>query len=158
MSVVVTRSLLINQRCCKCPKTYTMALPSISNRATCTQCLPLFTYIPTYPLTHAYSVQPGPCNGNQRSTSSTPVSSYYYILFMTAAYVPWCPPPLPLSWLWTQSKLGDSSLCFVNAKISIPALCHFSICTKILHCSGSYMYVCDTYITLSLPLLTSQLV
>lgn len=66
---------------------------------------------------------------------------------------------LPLSWLRNHSKLGDSGLCFVNARFPY-LLCHFSMCIKILLCSGSYMYACDTYIALSIPLflLTSHLV
>lgn len=51
-----------------------------------------------------------------------------------------------------------SSFCY--CKISIPFLCPFSLCTKILLCTGSYMYACDTYIALTflLLLVTSQLV
>lgn len=69
------RPLMIDKRGWRCPKTCTTAVSSVTNGATCTQCLPLFTCTPTYPLTRAYSVHPGPCNGNPRPTSSTSVSS-----------------------------------------------------------------------------------
>lgn len=71
---------ITHQKCWRCPRTCTTAIFSISDGATCTQCVPLFTCTPTYPLTRAYSVHPGPCNGNPRPTSSTSVSFSCYII------------------------------------------------------------------------------
>lgn len=133
-----------DQRCWRCLRTHTIAISSISNGATCTHCLPLFTCTPTYSLTHAYAVYPGPCNGNPRPTSSTSVSSsrsiYIYIylflfyFFVTAAYVSWCSP---LSWLRNHSKLGVSGLCFVNARFPylfcVTFLCVLRSCSVAVH-------------------------
>lgn len=96
-----TRPLITKQRCWKCPKTGTKAISSISNGATCTQCLPLFTCTPTYPLTRVYSVHPGPCNGNPRPTSSSSVSSSCCIFCDSCI----CFMVLPLSWLRITASL-----------------------------------------------------
>lgn len=57
---------------------------------------------------------------------------------------------LPLSWLRNHSKLGVSGLRFVDARFPYLFCVTFSLCTKILLCTGSYMYACDTYIARSL--------
>lgn len=108
--VVGSRLLITNHRFWQWPKTCTTALSSISHGSTCTQRLPLYTRIPTYPLIYAYSVHPGPCNGNPRLTSSMSVSFSCYILWQ-----------LPMSHgaplvMILDRKLGDPGVCLVNAR------------------------------------------
>lgn len=89
---------------------------------------------PHIPLTRAYSVHPGPCNGNPRPTSSTSVSSSCYIFFCDSCI---CFMVLPLSWLRNHSKLGVSGLCFVNARFPylfcVTFLCVLRSCSVVVH-------------------------
>lgn len=103
---------LLQYYSCECPGTRTRTFSSTFEGPKCTQCLPLLTCTPTCPPppnTRAFSVHPGPCNGNPRPTIFTSVSSSCCIFCDSCI----CFMVFPLLWLRNHSKLGVSGLCFL---------------------------------------------
>lgn len=142
--MVGIRPLITDQRCWRCPKTCTIGISSQSNGATCTQCLPLFTCTPTYPLTRAYSVHPGPCNGNPRPTSSTSVSSSLLYIFFCDSCICFMVLP-PCHGYGITASLEFLGLRFVNARFPylfcVTFLCVLRSCSVVVHICMRVWYI-----------------